>query len=358
MKKFYVILIVLLMSISSNTSAQNNKVMSLASSFIDTVKSNSYSGVLVDWDSITPIFMEKSKKVKEVKDLLPLFKSVLELLHDEHSLVEYHEIDTSMTESFMVQLHQMAKTTDAEAGLPPKNYQSYIIDKKYAYINVPPVQFEQLKYIDTIGQQLEALDAKNPKAWIIDLTENSGGANYPMIWHFASLIDVDYSYSEVFNDGEEKKMSVVLQPIGKEAEQVYDILGLSPSKHPPVKLKNNNIPIVILASDYTASAAEAFLLHFKGQKNVTIIGQKTAGRTSSNQYYEIGRNFSIELTVSLLKERNGKIYQINEGITPDVIIPFDISNIKTTNQLLEAIDKNKPAYLEKAVEMLENRGEF
>jgi len=299
--------------------------------------------------------MEKSRQVETVKDLLPLFKSVLELLHDKHSLVQYHEIDTNMKESFMAQIQNMARMTDSKAGLPPKNFGSYMIDKKYAYINIPPVQFEQAKYIDTIGKQLEFLDQNNPKAWIIDITENSGGANYPMIWHFASLIDVDYTYSEVGKDGQEQKVSVILRPRGAEAKQVYDILGLDPLKSPPVKLKNNNIPIIILTSYYTASAAEAFLLHFKGQKNVTIVGQKTAGRTSSNQYYEIGNNLSIELTVSLLKERNGKIYKVNEGVAPDVIIPYDLSNIKTTNQLLKSINKEKQVYLKKAVEVIENR---
>jgi len=76
--------------------------------------------VSVKWDSITPIFLDKSRQVKEVKDLLPQFKRVLELLHDEHSSVRYHEIDTNVKESFIAQLQNMARMTDSKAGLPQK----------------------------------------------------------------------------------------------------------------------------------------------------------------------------------------------------------------------------------------------
>ncbi len=341
-----------------NAAAQDKSILNLTKTFIDTVKSNAYSRANVNWDSVSPIIIKESYGIKDAKDLLPLFEKVLKGLRDVHSSVQYHEADTSTKEDFMVQLRQMAKMTDAGSGLPPKNFQSYMIEKKYAYINIPPVRLEQAKYIDTIGKQMKFLDDNNPKAWIIDLTENSGGANYPMIWHFASLIDVDYSYSDVSNTGEEKKISVVLKPEGEQARQVYNILDLDTQKHPPIRLKNTQVPIVILTSAYTASAAEVFLLHFKGQKNVITVGQKTNGLTSSNQYYEIGDNFSLNLTVNVLKDRNGKIYKINEGVSPDFLLPFDHSKIKTTNQLLESVINNKKVYIEKAVEIIGNRSNF
>lgn len=358
MMRYFSLIVLSFLMFSFNAVAQNKDILNLTNAFIDTVKSNAYSSANVNWDSVAPIIIKKSCGIKEAKDLLPLFKMVLSDLRDVHSSLQYHETDTSIKEDFMVQLRQMAKMTDADAGLPPKNYQSYMIDKKYAYINIPPVRLEQAKYIDTIGKQLKFLDDNNPQAWIIDLTENSGGANYPMIWHFASLIDVDYSYSDVLNTGEEKKISVVLKPEGEQAKQVYDILELDPKKRPPIKLKNTQVPIIILTSYYTASAAEAFLLHFKGQKNVITVGQKTYGLTSTNQYYEIGNNFSLDLTISVLKDRNGKKYKINEGVNPDFLLPFDHSNIKTTNQLLEAVINSKKDYIEKALEIISKPSNF
>lgn len=329
--------------------SQDINSTALTKIFLDTIQKEAYLTKNVNWDSIRPIFINKAKNIQTQEELLNHFKSFLKILNDGHSNISFLESEHSSDDNF---LELMMKMTDESAGLPPKNFQHRIIDNQYAYILVPPVSYEHLKYIDTLKRQLIELDHQNPKGWIIDLTENSGGMNHPMIWHFASLVDTTPTYSYISASGYEVKNSPILTFEDRESEKIFKSIGLDINVIPPIELKNKDIPIVILTSQRTASAGEFFLAHFKGQRNVKVIGQTTNGSTTTNQAIDIGKNFQLYLSVSVLKDRTGKVYEVGEGIRPDILFSLDMTGIKTTDQLLKLIQSNKNLYIDKAKEYL------
>lgn len=160
-----------------------------------------------------------------------------------------------------------------------------------------------------MGRKLEELDAKDPKAWIFDLTENDGGSITPMLWQMYNLIDQDSIYSFVNSKGYEEKQSRKMWDTegDKSAQRMLDLFKLDPAELEPTKLKNTYIPIIVLTSKKTASSGEFFVAAFKGQKNVTVIGQPTNGLTSGNSEYPLGKNYLLNLTTDVLKDREDKI---------------------------------------------------
>ncbi|WP_434379553.1 S41 family peptidase [Sphingobacterium spiritivorum] len=340
--------------------AQQSDIQSLVVSFLDTVENKSYMNNTVNWDSLRPVILEETKNITELSKLKPIFEKILKSLNDAHSSLFFDE-NVSGNESESNLFEKLAKTTDQEAGLPEKVFSSRLLEGNYGYIKLLDVFYEQRKYIDTIKQQIQTLDRLNPKAWIIDLTENnSGGSVFPMIWHLANLIDTDYTYSNIDNKGKEERVSTKLNNLSKKEQETLKLFDLQYEQNPAIAIKNNRVPIIVLTSGLTISASEFLVAHFKGQKNVRIVGQTTAGNTSSNYPYILGKNFQINLTIAVLQDRTGKIYKIKEGIKPDIPLEIDLAQqlnlkeIKTYNEWLLAVKKAKPLYLNKAIEVIKS----
>jgi len=257
-KKIFTVFLFLGFSVSY---AQNNKITAVATQFIDSVQTQAYNSSKIDWDKFRPQFLQKVSEVKNTEDLYPLFQNVIDSLKDGHSMIMVMEAgDDESPEDF---IKKYASITDAEAGAPKKNFDYKLLEGKYGYINVPGTMLEHKKYISTIGRQLSELDKQNPKAWIIDLTEDWGGSIIPMLWHFHSLIDKNESYYMVYNNGREEK-----QPTRFDLEEDEDNKLIRHYFHLedeiPLQIKNNKIPIIILTSKATGSSGEMFLSYFLG----------------------------------------------------------------------------------------------
>lgn len=355
------VFLVLAFSIFSlNCFAQIQSVKNVVQSFLDTVKSNAYMSPNLNWDSISNSLLNDTKEIDSTAHLAPHFNKVLRALKDGHSrLYPKSALNSQQDEKSMLEI--FATMTDKEAGLPPKRFIHKMINNKYAYINIPSVMLENRAYVDTIGKQLLELDKHNPKGWIIDVTENDGGNAFTMNWHFPTLIDSEQTYSTVDNNGKVSKNDKILdlKNTSEEEKRAADLFKLNPDSVPYVKLKNTKVPIIILTSKITGSAGEFVTVHFKGQKNVLVVGQVTAGATSSNHPFEITNEYLVNLTTEVIKDRTGKIYKIGEGITPDVQFDINLNKVAQKDKLSHKEELNliiglKDLYIDNAIKALEN----
>ncbi|WDF69186.1 S41 family peptidase [Sphingobacterium oryzagri] len=289
----------------------------------------------MDWSTARRLFLEEISEIKNQAELKPHFVKFLKKLKDHHSTISYMESEEG---DELDVLERYANITYEQAGYPPLRFKSEFIDSAFAYINIPAVVLEQRKYVETIGNQLKALDDKQPKAWIFDLTENDGGSITPMLWQMYDLIDQDTIYSFVNRDGkEERQRKTMWDAEGDSAQQrLLDIFKLNHHELQHVKLKNTDVPIILLTSSKTASSGEFFVAAFKGQKNVIVIGQPTNGLTSGNSEYPLGKDYLLILTTDVLKDRLGKIYDIGEGIVPDLPLEINTEDLK--------LKKDDPAF--------------
>lgn len=57
----------------------------------------------------------------------------------------------------------------------------------------------------------------------------------------------------------------------------------------------------------------------------------------------------------LLHDHKGKSYKIGEGITPDILVDLNVPKDIKYDDLKSHILNNKEAYLNKAIELLENK---
>jgi C-terminal processing protease CtpA/Prc len=96
-------------------------------------------------------------------------------------------------------------------------------------------------------------------------------------------------------------------------------------------------PVVILMDRWNFSACDIFLGAFKGQKNITLMGQPSGGGSGCSQEYRL-RNSHIRICLSSMAsfQPNGKLYDGN-GIQPDIMIkPIPTDFIGKTDSVLEA----------------------
>ncbi|WP_343557707.1 S41 family peptidase [Sphingobacterium sp.] len=357
MQRRIVFFLLIFTSLFTRSYAQVSTVSRAANAFLDTVQRHAYRISLIKWDSIRPLFLEQTRTIADINGLEPYFKKILRQLKDKHSKLFFEKVENNK-EAEQALFEKMAVMTDNEAGFPPKIFSHYMTKDQYAYIRIPGVFYEQRKFVDTVGAQLKVLDTKHPKAWIIDLTENDGGSIFPMIWQFVSLLDVDETYSLVDREGIEVRERARLKNLSGEELKMAQLFGLDPDKVPTISVRNKDIPIVLLVSELTSSAGEFFVAHFKGQKNVTVLGQTTSGQTSGNSQFPIGNNYMVNLTTDVLKDRSGKLYEIKEGIQPDVSFEIDfpsllgVKKIETFDQLSQAIRNANPIYMQHAISYL------
>ncbi len=357
MRKLSIFLFIIF--VSNKLSAQTDAPSLLVQNFLDTIQKHAYLGKKIQWDSARIEFVKETQGITDVNLLKPHLERFLKSLKDGHSHLFFEDL-TDNNQADKNQYEKLATMTDKEAGLPPKNFQYKLIDNKYAYINIPAVTLESRKYVDTIAVQLTNLDKRNPKGWIIDLTENNGGNIMPMIWNFPSLIDTDKTYSYVDAQGKEIYAPKRYTIDNDDDLKYFKLLQLEPEKVKPIKIKHRNVPIVILTSNLTASSGEFFTAYFKGQKNVTVLGQKTNGLTSGNAPFNISKNCMIMLTTTVLKDRNGKLYEIAEGIEPDLYLPLETAVQNSGKKLtykeeMDSVKKAKQRYIERAILVIKDK---
>ncbi|MGV6946932.1 S41 family peptidase [Sphingobacterium kyonggiense] len=338
--------------------AQNKEVDELVDRFIDTLEKRSFMRHQVDFQKMRSETKIKVKNIQETDSLLTIFQSLVSSLKDHHSSVALSE----EKDDEMALLNMLASTTYKQAGMPAQNFQHRMVNEKYAYINVPGVLLEHKRSFDTLQSQLLELDKQNPKAWIIDLTENDGGSYIPMVVPFHSLIDTNKTFSYFEGEVDEQgnkilKNEFVVPEDGFYADSSKEAKIVKLDSLQAVQLKNNKVPIIVLVSNITASSGEIFAAHFIGQRNVTLVGSKTNGLTSSNELIYVDKGYSVNLMTALLNDRNGKSYELGEGISPDIDIDFIFpKEMRSFSARLKYMKENKPLFLNKAIEILESKG--
>jgi hypothetical protein len=84
--------------------------------------------------------------------------------------------------------------------------------------------------------------------------------------------------------------------------------------------KRPNVPLYILTSDYTFSAAEEFAYNFKNLKRATVIGESTGGGANPVHLFDLGEGFRASIPISKAVNPISKTNWEGVGVQPDVVI--------------------------------------
>ena len=151
------------------------------------------------------------------------------------------------------------------------------------------------------NKALETHIAADMKALILDLRGNQGG-----------LLNAAYHIADAFiNEGLiVSTKSETKSEFNEEYKATSDLLC------------PQDIPLIVLVNEYSASASEIVAGAIKDTRRGILVGQKTYGKGVVQKRYELPAVGAMSLTISTYYTPNGT--SINEtGITPQVVIADD-----------------------------------
>jgi len=191
------------------------------------------------------------------------------------------------------------------------NFQ-YRVSNSFGYLRLDEIteKFTFGKYKRAIDESIKAFQHK--QGLIIDLRFNGGG------WDYNAYV-----------------LASRFVPKGKtighfERNRIKGKKAFTPLKYRRVKSGGKNQftePIVILTSDFTASAAEVFVLLMKELPNVTIIGDNTEGIFSDMYEFKLPNKWNVSLSNQQYFSETKVNYEGN-GIPPNIQIINSIIDIE------------------------------
>ncbi len=167
---------------------------------------------------------------------------------------------------------------------------------------------------DEVLDALEALNTTDFLALILDLRGNPGGS-------LEAARDVA---SQFIPDG------LFMYAIDKEGNREDWFIDKG-------EAFKENLPIAVVVSEFTASAAEALAGALQDRKQATIIGVETFGKGSASAYQELSDGSALYLPVAKWFTPNGNQFQ-GRGITPDILVDITAEDLALgrDSQIIEA----------------------
>ncbi|WP_323813644.1 S41 family peptidase [Cellvibrio sp. NN19] len=177
-----------------------------------------------------------------------------------------------------------------------------VLEDDYFYIRLAQFQLDTGK---EVAKKLRTQLKKNPntKGVILDLRNNPGGVLQSSVEVVDAFLDggqVVYTQGRLDNSN-----------IGYNAE-AGDI--------------TNNLPLVVLINDGSASASEIVAGALQDHKRAVIMGTRSFGKGSVQSVIPISNDRAIKLTTALYYTPNGRSIQA-QGIAPDV----DVERVQVTS---------------------------
>lgn len=188
-----------------------------------------------------------------------------------------------------------------------------ILENNIGYLRIPsmPVSSHEdfYKKAQDLNDSLCSLLAMNIKGIILDLRLDGGGAMHPMILGVEQLLQ----QGNIGSFRTKKREDWFIKD-----NCFFVDTALISRISPKCTIDAEDIPVVMLISPATGSAAECFIIAFKGRKKTILLGSETAGFVTSNAGFPINDTAFMNLSIGYSADRYGKIYK--EAIKPD--LPF------------------------------------
>jgi carboxyl-terminal processing protease len=307
-RKLIALVLITLLSGTGYVSAQSTEVRFLIDTSISIMKQNAVNANVVDWDTVKKSALAKADGINNPYELGPVMRYLYKAINDFHgaffykdSTFQWHHNEVKVSDSIM-------KEWKKGAGI-----KTMLLDDHIGYLRIPsmPVSSTEdfYKKAQKLNDSLCSLLVKNIKGIILDLRLDGGGAMHPMILGVEQLLKQGNVGS--FRTKKEEDWYI------KDNCFFVDTALISRIS-PQCNINAQDIPVVMLVSPVTGSAAECFIISFRGRKKTVLLGSETAGYVTTNTGFRINDTSFMNLSIGYSADRYGKIYK--EAIKPD--IPF------------------------------------
>lgn len=273
------------------------------------IKAKQYSvySSRVDWTALEAEVLQRNNTILSTDDFVRKMKLIFQAMGDTHGAFYFNgrRIRYGNNSEFKVRPSLLKAF---EAGKP--EVKAVILESGYGYISVPGTSNYDQRTCQQLQDSLCSLELKDLKGIVIDLRLNEGGSVYPGFSGLNQLFGSELvAYSANLDGSPQSAWSVrkgaFLQG-GRQAVVVKN--GCKPNK---------DLKIAILLSQITASSGEMLAVAFKGREKTIFIGEKTAGFTTINSEFRIGKHY-LGIASGFITDRKGRVYF--DHVEPDVEI--------------------------------------
>jgi len=291
---------ILLISSAVSARQQSSEINSLPITLREVftkVKQNSVFRSNVNWDKLErQIFDTTGNEITEAS-----FKEKVRLIFttidDHHGAFLYNGERLGMDLSWAKQL-RIPERQPLKIQL-----NTQLLDDGYGYILLPPDNRSDPQTIQLYQDSLCALGLENLKGLVVDLRLHQGGSVNPLFAGLNQLYGTRYFGSNMSLDEKIfQKWSIYNGEYGR--NRIYNRCKA-----------NDKLKIVVITSQITASAGEMMAVALKGRPKTLFIGEPTAGLTTMNVVFKIGKH-TLAVAASIIADRKGRIY--SGSILPDI----------------------------------------
>ena len=225
---------------------------------------------------------------------------------------------------------------------PIENFGYKSISPKTAYVYLGT--FSDSTIVDEFKKALP--DIRNHQALIVDVRNNGGGNDNYALEIAKYLTDRSFIVGSTWKTRVHNAAKKAWAAEGDSSLSDYLHRNVW-EKHPgdTIRIANTisklNMPVYILTSKRTFSAAEDFLIYLNYSKNVIRVGQTTAGSSGQPLVFDIPHGFSARICTKADEFPDGTQF-INIGIKPQIVVE-------------PSLIEGKDAELEKALAAIENK---
>ena len=276
------------------------------------IQKNALNSKSVNWKVLRENVFSKASGATRYEDILPIYPYIFEQIDDHHGSLKFRNKTYSWNKNDRIPVSEIIKTATQKYS----SIRSEKIGKEVGYILIPGNNDFSGKSMDSISKSIKTaianINNKDIKGWIIDLRINTGGNMYPMIAGLAEFI------------GEGRVGGFVTpmhQPDGdwiiKNGIFYVDSVRVSPVKYEGYPVRQG-IPIAVLIGGHTASSGEMTAISTIGRNNSILIGEPSAGFTTTNLGFVLNDYSGLNLAVDYASDRQGKVYP--KKINPDILV--------------------------------------
>lgn len=245
-----------------------------------------------------------------------------------------YAIDEVDTHSYILTKDQYKRLETGKAQPNTFAFQGEMINGKYALLTLDGFKgvdsTSSDNYADSLQRLLLHFHKKKPIGWIVDLRNNTGGWEYPMIAGMGPLLGEGILAYEVNRDGKiENEYSYA--KLNKKSILTKQIELID-----SVVIFNEKPPIVVLIGNETGSAGELLTLCFLDNPNTILLGTPTYGVPTGIAGFFMPDSTMICVTSSVLKNRNMK--GNGKPIQPYI---YESDNTKILSKAFKWIDENR-----------------
>jgi C-terminal processing protease CtpA/Prc len=264
------------------------------SAALDTIKTHALRRDSVNWSELRADAFDAARGARAIGEAYPAVEQTLQALGDNHS----HFLPASEVEKREENVHY-----ETPSG---RMLGDHLAPAPVAYLSLPGFnrtdEATMQKYADTAQDIIWQLQHSNPCGWIVSLQGNGGGNMWPMLagigpllgeGQVGSFIAPEYELPWFYRHGAAMLGDRILTKVPDPVEAV------SPE----------DVPVAVLTSIATSSAAEAIAIAFRGRPNTRSFGQPTGGVPTGNAPFELSDGAMLILTVSQMADRTGHIYR-------------------------------------------------